>query len=466
MDPMESVYHTPRLAEKEQDEGGDTHEETDSEEKIRTLQRRHVEEIAAPTTPEGAPVSRVVARQRWIRLGSIAVPVLILAVAVWMAYYYGPALFTSIPSTLAPAMERQAVERNMLYISSGNGTLYEWHHTGGSLRVVPYCTNYVRYPQLHQREVSFLLENDRLSDPESHARCILRPERDSYSLSARLSEFHDAHDTPSIFELLKLPKSYEPSTDRAAAYAVLAERTHMEHALNDTSPHVFVLRDGRQYVALTLRTAVNVIERRAIEVSDLYAFLDSWKSLVNQRVLGAPVEYCLCSAHLGILDDISFYFDRHAATDGARYHGQWQLWLQPRVTRVNTMDGRMRHSNAQYSEAISPFPFYQNRRIMREAAGADYGTGLEHYVTVNVRYLSVEKLVVPDHLDARERFWMGHGEVKRVHSSNAPFALAVPLEDGKHGRERSLTGEETVCYYHCRYLHHLLKGGNVNSATA
>ena len=346
-------------------------------------------------------------------------------------------------------------------VTADNSSTYEWHTVSYlGPRVVPYCKDYAWAPALLENELKYLFEKDLLRTDKAHARCILRKSVHAAPLPKKLDDLANA---PTLLDSVK----------RMGGYEHVAHVTQTDDA---RTPYLFVLRDGSRYLSLALRNTQGVIQRRMVALDALTGLLDEWKRVVDARSLGKDIQYCLCGTHVGILDRISFFYNRHNEAAGppetqdanktrappareepvplGHGQGQWEVWLHPTVASVNRFGGRV-NSVQNYKEGVSSFAYRQNVELLK-GAGSD--GHYVHYTSITPHYLDPLHVRIPDDLEPLELFWTGNGNVPRTYSeSHAPFALALPLTAEAHGTERKIGGTDAACYYHCELLHtHLL----------
>ena len=307
-------------------------------------------------------------------------------------------------------------------------TLYEWHEVSGVRRAVPYCTEYDKASAIYEEEVRLLLQRDMLKDETHHSRCVMRT----------------AHDAKHVWPIASnISKELQELTVRRPISNVTLP------GLSGTEmnpPFLYVLRNGERYIRVTVRSNDDThFEPRMIRLDDLKSVLGAWQKDVAQGALNAQIHYCMCPAFLGILDNITFFLN--AGTN------EWEIWLQPRISYVNPLSAVDAPRRMKYSKEIAPLPYHQNQQILENAPDP---SGQNHmfqgFDAIRVKFADPTTVKLSDEIETLERFWMGHGTLRRVHEEANPFALAVPLTSDRFATERLITGADTVCYMHCQHI--------------
>jgi hypothetical protein len=321
---------------------------------------------------------------------------------------------------------------NHTLVYSGNSELYEWHIVAGERRAVPYCKHYDQAKNVYNDEVRLLLSKDMLHDEAPHARCIvhLPPQ-----------EASDSH----VWRIENTTATLLDMTHHSSVAAILKRAQRTIVGAIHMPPHLYVLRNGERYLRVTIRKADGSgFEPRMVSEHDLLQLLDRWQRDISESMLNVNLHYCMCPAFMGILDNMTFFFDTNT--------NQWEIWMQPRVKSVNVLSAKGAR-RMKFSEKIAPFPYYQNQQILDALPDVH-----DHLVTqhdaVHIEYIDPARVQLPDDLDSRERFWMGHGTVKRTHEPGNPFALTAPL--ASLIQVRLITGADSVCYHHCQHISELL----------
>lgn len=360
--------------------------------------------------------------QWWARIVEFLAFILPLMILVMGSIVVKPQLLnTAIYGTVSPVST----------VHLDNTALSEWHVVAGNDRVVPYCQHYDHANAIYVNEVRHLLSKDLLKSDTAHARCVLRLPP------------HEGSDKQ-LWNLTNATAILQDMTHRVSVAHVLRHSQTPRNASIHMPPNLYILRDGERYLRVTVRKADNSgFEPRMVRERELFALLAAWQREISDGMLDAGLHYCMCPAFLGILDNMTFFFDTTTS--------QWEIWMQPRVSSFNMLSkfhaGRMR-----FSDKIAPFPFYQNRKIL-DLLPDPQDHMVMQYDAVHIQYADPARVQFPDDLDGRERYWMGHGSVKRIHETANPFALAVPVT---RLSVKLITGADSVCYHHCQHISELL----------
>lgn len=346
----------------------------------------------------------------------------ILAMLLLNSHIWVPWLFLGSHWDISQASSRGVA------VNMRDTALYEWHDVAGVRRAVPYCTQYDKATEIYRDETRLLLERDMLKDETPHARCILRTKPGAghmWTMAADMSAELKALTTRRAISNVTLPGLLE---------------TEM------MPPFLYVLRDGERYIRVTMRSDDDThFQPRMVRVADLKNLLGTWQREVSQGALNSNIHYCMCPAFFGILDNMTFSLN--TATN------EWEIWLQPSISYVNPLSLVDAPRRMRYSKEIAPLPYHQNQQIIDAIPDT---TGQNHmfrgHDTIRIQFADPMLVRLPEDLEERERFWMGHGTLKRVHEDGSPFALAVPLKRERFSSERLITGADTVCYMHCQHL--------------
>jgi hypothetical protein len=396
---------------------------------IEGLYRRFVSEAHRAASPieegnEGMIIA-VVKLRFWVQYLSIRAAFVLFFVPIGMMLLLNSHLW--IP-WLARGQWDLGTASQGVSVNMRDTTLYEWHDVAGVRRAVPYCTQYDKAGAIYEEEVRLLLQRDMLKDESRHARCVLRKTPEA------------KHVWPIAADIAKELQALV--NRRAISNVTLPGLSGTEM----TPPFLYVLRDGERYIRLTVRSDDDThFEPRMVRLADLKSVLSTWQKDVAKGALNAQIHYCMCPAFLGVLDNVTFFLN--TATN------DWEIWLQPRISYVNPLSAVDAPRRMRYSKEIAPLPYHQNQQILENAADP---SGQNHmfqgFDTIRVQFADPTTVKLPDDLEALERFWMGHGTLRRVHEESNPFALAVPLASDRFASERLITGADTVCYMHCQHL--------------
>lgn len=331
---------------------------------------------------------------------------------------------------VAPA-SAQRLDAAVSTVQMGNTDLYEWHVVAGNDRAVPYCQHYEQANAIYVNEVRLLLSKDMLKSDTSHARCVLRlpPQEGS---------------DKQLWNLTNVTAILQDMTHRASVAHVMRHSPTPRNSSIHMAPNLYILRDGERYLRVTVRKADNSgFEPRMVRERDLLALLAAWQREISDGMLDANLHYCMCPAFLGILDNMTFFFDTTTS--------QWEIWMQPRVSSFNMLS-EFHARRMRFSEKIAAFPYYQNQKILDLLPDPRDHMVMQHDA-VHIQYADPSRVQFPDELDSRERYWMGHGSVKRTHETANPFALTVPVT---RLNVKLITGADSVCYHHCQHISELL----------
>ena len=369
--------------------------------------------------------------------------------AAWGLFTFVFILMTIPRGVSVDNLEAQTSNRGPLEVNSGNSTYYEWHKVGNVKRIVPSCLHYEYAERLFENEITYHLATDGSIEETKHARCLLRKN------DATLYEFQRPYnatrkalaDAPSVRRVLNEMLLLDNENTRFQSDIV-----NLDDVWNH--PRLYVLRDGASLLRLNVRVPVDEgtgkfeIQRRMVPVASLVAFLEGWQSDIAASVPGTTLHYCMCPEFMGIVDPIHFHLDTKS--------NKWSVWMKHKVAKVLNVFAP-RSTKERYSQNIEPFPFKQNQMLVEDVvdpAGNNHLT--THFDSVVVTALDAYRVNgVADEIEYTERFWTGYNGIKRTHDPAQPFALAVELKPSFE-QDITITGVETICYYHCSHVKELL----------